>query len=101
MMEKALLGDIIFAHFSCKQKTILDGSNIEETIQKAIAEILKHIEEYVCMGSGWVISQLMHLDCHLVKYRPLKQLGLWRDYARIMWRLCKDYARIMWRLCGE
>jgi hypothetical protein len=72
MMEKPLLGDIIFAHFSCKQKIILDGSNIEETIQKAIAEILKHIEEYVYMGSGWVISQLMHLDCQLAKYRPLK-----------------------------
>jgi len=70
--EKALTDDTISGHFCCKQKIVLPGTNIDQVLQEAFAEIDAHIEEFVRMGSGWVISRLIHLDYHLARYRPLR-----------------------------
>lgn len=64
--------ETIRAWFSSKVNTQIDYFSIEEAYQIATEKIEASIDGFQRMGSGWVISEIIHLLIKVCKYYPLK-----------------------------
>ncbi|CAB4042786.1 Hypothetical predicted protein, partial [Paramuricea clavata] len=53
-------------------KTLLLGSNIEESLQEAIALVSQRVEGFIARGSGWSINQLPTMNIVVNTYAPLE-----------------------------
>ncbi|CAB4036373.1 Hypothetical predicted protein [Paramuricea clavata] len=52
--------------------TLLQGSNIEESLQEAIALVQQRIDGFIARGSGWSIAQLPSMNIVVNTYAPLE-----------------------------
>ena len=65
---------IIFktAYFNSKDKTIINGDEINESIQTSNQEILNGIAVWLSEGSGWTVESIDDQYINIVKYKPLE-----------------------------
>ena len=58
-------------HFSSKQETILEGTDLEETYKNMIVKIIDSMEKWKDESSKWRLEKIINLDLYLSKYNPL------------------------------
>ena len=66
--------EIIFktAYFNSKAKTIINQTEIHESLQMSKQEIINKIAQWVAEGSGWTIQSVDNHYLNIVKYMPLR-----------------------------
>ena len=60
------------AHFSSKQETIHEGTDLEEVYQTMKDKILESLASYQKNGSGWRFEKINKLEFNISKSNPLK-----------------------------
>lgn len=56
-------------YFTSKAKRILSKYELNEKINETFQEILNHIEEFLNLGSGWIVDDIKCLDLHVGAYK--------------------------------
>ena len=59
-------------HFRSLCMTTLNDHEIEEQVGKASQKILSAFSTYQKEGSGWTLSEILHLDLNVAQYKPWK-----------------------------
>ena len=62
--------ETVFAGFRNKAITSCNSVDLNQEYKLAAQEIISNIESYETKGSGWIISKIMKIELHLVKYKP-------------------------------
>ncbi len=57
--------------FGSEMTSLFDASNIDESIEQALATILKRVSAFQREGSGWVISSLINLKISSAEFDPI------------------------------
>ena len=60
------------AYFNSKVKTIINESEVNESIQTSNQEILNGISVWLSEGSGWTVESVNDQYINIVRYKPLK-----------------------------
>ena len=60
------------AYFNCKAKTIINETEIDQSLKSSSEEILKTISVWLSEGSGWRIDSIISHYINIVKYKPMK-----------------------------
>ena len=60
------------AYFSSKTHINIKGTDIKEILTKMIGRPLNNLSAYQSLGSGWYFKELLAVEIHTVKYKPLK-----------------------------
>ena len=55
-----------------KQEALLQASEINEDLDKAIPHLLELLEKWTQRGSGWVVDRVQTLWLDIAKYQPLR-----------------------------
>ena len=55
-----------------KQETLLQASEINEDLNKAIPHLLELLEKWTQRGSGWVVDRVQTLWLDIARYQPLR-----------------------------
>ena len=55
-----------------KQEALLQASEINEDLNKAIPYLLKLLEKWTQRGSGWVVDRTQTLWLDIARYQPLR-----------------------------
>jgi hypothetical protein len=59
----------VFFHSSTQ--ILFTAENFDEQYETMIAEILRRIDEFTKMGSGWYIKDILCMDMHVAPYQPI------------------------------
>ena len=64
--------EVVYAtqHFNAGTQSILDEGELEEKIDFSMQEVVRRVEEFVQLGSGWVYEETSKIDLSVFKYRP-------------------------------
>ena len=57
-------------HFNPGTQTVLHEGQLEEKIDFSMQEVVRRVEEFVQLGSGWVYEETSKIDLSVFKYRP-------------------------------
>ena len=57
-------------HFNAGTQTVLHEGVIEEKIDFSMQEIVRRVEEFVQLGSGWIYEETSKIDLSVFKYNP-------------------------------
>ena len=60
------------AYFNTETYINLESSDVKLILSQMIREILYRIYNYQKYGSGWYFKELLSLEIHTVKYKPIK-----------------------------
>lgn len=60
------------AYFNTETFINLESTDIKEILSKMIRQILNKIGIYQKNGSGWYFKEVLNLEIHTVKYKPMK-----------------------------
>ena len=55
-----------------KQEALLQASEINEDLNKAIPHLLELLEKWTQRGSGWVVDRVQTLWLDIARYQPLR-----------------------------
>ena len=60
------------AYFNSKPKTIINDTDITESLFKSNEEIINKIDVWISEGSGWTIKSVDQHFINFARYKPLK-----------------------------
>ena len=59
-----------FQHFNAGTQTVLHEGDLEEKIDFSMQEIVRRVEEFLQLGSGWIYGETSKIDLSVFKYKP-------------------------------
>ena len=60
------------AYFNSMAQTVINQTEISETLQLSAEQILNKIAQWISEGSGWVITSIDNHYLKIVQYKPTK-----------------------------
>ena len=64
--------ELVYAdqHFNAGTQTVLHEGDLDEKIDFSMQQIVRRVEEFLQLGSGWVYEETSKIDLSVFKYRP-------------------------------
>ena len=59
-------------YFNSKVFIKLESTDEKRLLSLAINEMINKLENYTNMGSGWTLKEILHLEMHIVDYKPMR-----------------------------
>ena len=65
--------EVVYAyqHFNAGTQIVLHEGDLDEKIDFSMQEIVKRVEEFLQLGSGWIYEETSKIDLSVFKYKPL------------------------------
>ena len=60
------------AYFQSDTHINLESTDVKEILAEVIRTIIEKISIYQQNGSGWYFKELVHLEIHIVDYKPMR-----------------------------
>ena len=70
-MESKTFFERDFVYFQSKTKINLESTKVKKILKEMIKEILNTLSIYQKNGSGWYFKEVIRLEIHIVKYKPI------------------------------
>ena len=60
------------AFFNSRTFINLESTDVKKILSVSINEMLEKMEEFIMMGSGWYLKEILYLEMHTVDYKPMR-----------------------------
>lgn len=62
----------VFPHFNSHCTSMLESDeNFEHNVNQSFQKVYQSFEEYIRMGSRWILEEVLHLDIYITTYKSL------------------------------